>query len=259
MGDGRWSCTRAPPVWVPSTGRWDPSATRTSCANPLRRPARSAAPQTSASTRARLRWFAMSSHPSDEQLRRARRIFEAMARAHARGEGVAILDGAMVDEMSLRAARRRLAQAANRQTKFRHIRPRNEEAHGHRRGPFRSANVRKERENADNARRSNSAKALQMSRTQQRARTTENRGVGGSSPPLAIANRLQIRPIWRHRRQARWRPKRHTSRILGTASEPPPNSTDSRQGIHDAFRVPAGNDQSSLDQRPRPRVEVRGS
>ena len=52
--------------------------------------------------------------PSDEQLRRARRIVEAMTRAHARGEGVATVDGVMVDEMSLRAARRRLAETANR-------------------------------------------------------------------------------------------------------------------------------------------------
>jgi citrate lyase beta subunit len=51
--------------------------------------------------------------PSEEQLQRARRVVEAMTQAQARGEGAATIDGVMVDGMSLRAARRRLGQAAS--------------------------------------------------------------------------------------------------------------------------------------------------
>jgi malyl-CoA/(S)-citramalyl-CoA lyase len=51
--------------------------------------------------------------PSEEQLQRARRVVEAMTQAQARGEGAATIDGVMVDDMSLRAARRRLGQAAS--------------------------------------------------------------------------------------------------------------------------------------------------
>jgi hypothetical protein len=68
----------------------------------------------------------------------------------------------------------------------------NEKAHGGRRGPFRTANARKMRENPDSARAAVRPEIpCKSGETQQRLRTTENRGVPGSSPGLAIAKGLQ--------------------------------------------------------------------
>ena len=65
---------------------------------------------------------------------------------------------------------------------------RDEKAHGPRRVPFHTANDCKVRENPDAARHPEIAKIpLQISQTQKPLRTSENRGVPGSSPGLAIA------------------------------------------------------------------------
>ena len=62
-----------------------------------------------------------------------------------------------------------------------------EKAHGPRRGPYRRANDRKLRKNADATRSSrNPRNPCTSGMTQDQLHTTENRGVPGSSPGLAI-------------------------------------------------------------------------
>ncbi len=49
--------------------------------------------------------------PTPAEVERARRVLAALAEAEARGQGVATLDGEMVEALHGRAARRTLAQA----------------------------------------------------------------------------------------------------------------------------------------------------
>jgi len=70
---------------------------------------------------------------------------------------------------------------------------RDEKAHGASRGPFRAANARKVRESSDAARHPDiGEKPCKFGELTSKDRTTENRGVPGSSPGLAIGNYLQI-------------------------------------------------------------------
>jgi hypothetical protein len=79
--------------------------------------------------------------------------------------------------------------------------------------PYRPANGRKVRENADAVHiATGQVIPCKLASFRRDGRTTENRGVGGSSPPLAIKTLLQMRGYCRARRGVRKGRKRQMAR-----------------------------------------------